>query len=300
MTDDNDIARLLQRHVGDEPPLGITARSVTAAGRRSARRRRALGVGGVVAAVTLVVGGSVVLQPGSTGWDGTPNPDPDNSVDPVDRAEAAEPALTPPDEMPGVIRGFAREYLGPDAEEERLEVSTWENYSSRGDYGDGPPQLDPADYAQATKFGGRCRVDGFHALDLGGTYEPPDLPEGMWTRTCSGRDRYGTCATRQLPDSRQVLGSTRTVGPAVLGDEAWAKKQYVVVWDGNLVTVAQESLYDVTDDGFDLDYLLVIASDPSLAFPEPDPLPPLPSWQLCTSGWTDDGKLRSPECRAGD
>lgn len=67
----------------------------------------------------------------------------------------------------------------------------------------------------------------------------------------------------------------------------------VQVVDGDYRVVVTETVTDAaTPDGhqdypLDSEGLLSMASDRSLVFPEPDPLPPLPSWERCLYGEAD-------------
>ncbi len=293
MTDESELRRRLAAYVADEPGLGLSMTDIISRGRRDRRRQRVLAVG-AGAAATIVVGasacafeavsdnaGSGQIVPSaparSTGHDSHPR-----------QTHGPAQTVTASADIPAAIRAVVADDAPGFSTETAMVASTWQAYDPRSNRSGQPPSLSPNQYEEATSWVALLELpNGTSRLMFELDHLPPDKPAGIFDASCSSYAK-GECEQRTLADGRRVVetysANTLRQGDGFLTDHT------IDVVNGDYRVLVTETVTDASSTDPHQQYelspqdLLAMASDQRLVFPEPSPLPPLPSWERCLYG----------------
>ncbi|MGI8612753.1 MAG: hypothetical protein ACR2KL_02210 [Nocardioidaceae bacterium] len=285
MIDETEVRSRLAEFVAVEPPFGPSLPQLLATARKDRRRRTALAtVAGTVLAVAASAGLAHAYEGLVTDGTGATAPASGGQAHHQARAGGGRPATASSD-IPAALRAVVAEQAPDFSKETAMQASTWEAYTY-GPGGDpGPPVLPASQYDSATSWTAVFELsDGTGRLLFELDHLPPDKPATIFGADC-GPYPNGDCSQSSLPDGRGVVESYSAnqlrQGGGFLTDHA------VQVVDGSYRVMVTEEITDATTPNAHQDYRLTpqqlrsLASDRSLVFPEPDPLPTLPSWERC-------------------
>lgn len=300
MTEESKLRERLADYIADEPVLGLSLTDIIARGSRDRRRHRALAVGASVAA-TVVVGAASTYAleavPGSDAGDGqltpaaTGRPSHQSETGPQPGHGAHRPAqtLTASAEIPAAIRAVVADYAPSFSTEKAVVASTWQAYDPGPGSSGQPPSLSPNEYDEATSWVAVFQnSDGTNWLTSELDHLPPDKPAGIFDASCAAYAK-GDCEQHTLADGRRVVESYSANRLRQASGSFWTF-HVIDVRKGDYRVSVTETVTDASSADPHQDYelssqeLLAIASDQRLAFAKPEPLPPLPSWELCLYG----------------
>lgn len=290
MIGESELRERFAAYVADEPGLRLSLPHLIARGRRDRRRHRALAVG-ASAAATVVVGTAAAYAleavSSSDGGGGQLAPSATGRTTSSGTHRQAQ-TLTASADIPASIRAVMADYAPGFSTEKAMVASTWEAYDP-GPSGFGqPPALSSNNYDEATSWVASFELqDGTSRLLFELDHLPPDKPPTIFDASCAPYAK-GDCEQHTLADGRRVVESYSANRQRQPG--GFLTDHMVQVVDGDFRVLVTETVTDASSADPHQDYelspqdLLAIASDQRLAFPKPEPLPSLPSWELCLYG----------------